>query len=286
MVYQPPSVSLRSSVFQLPLSTLRSHPYPHPMDPIEAIGLLVAAFVAGAINAVAGGGSLISFPALLAAGYPSVTANVTNTVALWPGHVGGSIGYREELRGQRSRLAQLMVPNVLGALAGSVVLLGTPEEAFDVVVPFLIAFACLLMLAQDRVSAYTAHHRAAFEATGRMPLPLLAAMFLLGVYGAYFGAALGIMTIAVFTVLLADDIQRLNALKIVSSAIINATAVVWFAAFGPVEWAPAALMAGGAIAGGYLGVGVARRLGKRWLRATVIGYGLVVAVILFVRLLS
>ena len=250
----------------------------------EAIGLLAAAFAAGAINAVAGGGSLITFPALLAAGYPSKTANVTNTVALWPGYVGGSLGYREELRGQASRLVQLAVPNIAGALAGSAILLATPESAFDVVVPFLILFACLLMAMQDRISVYTEQHRAAFADSGRMPLPVLASMFLLGMYGAYFGAALGIMTLAVFMILLSDNIQRLNALKGMSSLIINAVAVLWFAAFGPVEWAPAAVMAVGAVAGGYLGVGVARRLGREPLRIVVIGYGLIVAAVLFVQL--
>jgi uncharacterized membrane protein YfcA len=254
------------------------------MSEWEAIGLLAAAFVAGAINAVAGGGSLISFPALLAAGYPSKTANVTNTVALWPGYVGGSLGYREELRGQRWRLIQLSLPNVAGALVGAVILLSTPQSAFDAVVPFLIVFACALMALQDRIGAYTAHHRAAFEASGRVPLLAHAVMFALGVYGAYFGAALGIMTLAVFTILLADDIQRLNALKGMSSLIVNGVAVLWFAAFGPVAWAPAAVMAAGALAGGYLGVGVARRLGVRWLRIAVIGYGLTVAAVLFWRL--
>jgi hypothetical protein len=254
------------------------------MSEWEAAYLLAAAFVAGAINAVAGGGSLISFPALIAAGYPAKTANVTNTVGLWPAYVGGSLGYREELRGQRWRLVQLALPNVLGAIAGAAILLATPQGAFDAVVPFLIVFACLLMAAQDRIGAYTEHHRAAFEESGRVPWPVHASMFLLGIYGAYFGAALGIMTLAVFTILLADNIQRLNALKGMSSLIINAVAIVIFAAVGPVEWAPAAVMAGGAIAGGYMGVGVARRLGKTWLRVAVISYGLTVAAVLFWQL--
>jgi len=256
------------------------------MDWIEAVGLLAAAFVAGAINAVAGGGSLISFPALLAAGYPSKTANVTNTVALWPGYVGGSFGYREELRGQGRRLLQLSVPNVAGALVGAVILLVTPSSAFDVIVPFLIVFACALMAFQDRISVYTEHHRAAFAARGGMPPAMYVSMFMLGVYGAYFGAALGIMTLAVFMILLNDNIQRLNALKGMSSLIINALAVAVFAFSDYIEWAPAAVMAVGAIAGGYLGVGVARRLGKEWLRVAVIGYGLIVAAVLFARLLN
>ena len=116
-----------------------------------------------------------------------------------------------------------------------------------------------------------------------MPWPVMVSMFLAGIYGAYFGAALGIMTLAVFTIFLAEDIQRLNALKGVSSLIINAIAVVGFMLFGPVRWLPAAVMAVGALAGGYLGVGVARRLGRTWLRIAVISYGLVVVVILFIR---
>jgi uncharacterized membrane protein YfcA len=119
-----------------------------------------------------------------------------------------------------------------------------------------------------------------------MPMPVLASMFFLGVYGAYFGAALGVMTLALFMVLLSDHIQRLNALKGMSSLIINAVAVLWFAAFGPVEWAPAAVMAAGALAGGYLGVGVARKLGREPLRLAVIAVGLVVSAVLFVQLAS
>lgn len=253
------------------------------MAVVEYLGLAAAAFVAGAINAVAGGGSLISFPALIAAGYSSKTANVTNTVALWPGYVGGSVGYREELRGQSRRLWQLAVPNVAGALVGAVILLATPTSAFDRVVPLLILFACAMIALQDRIGRYTAAHRAAYADSGRMPPVVLVAMFVLGVYGAYFGAALGIMTLAVFVVLIDEGIQRLNALKGMSSLIINAVAVVWFALFGPVRWLPAAVMAVGALAGGYLGVGVARRLGRDALRLAVIGYGVVVAVVLLIR---
>ncbi len=252
------------------------------MDVLQYAGLVAAAFVAGAVNAVAGGGSLISFPALIAFGYASKTANVTNTTALWPGYVGGSVGYRNELKGQRGRLIQIAIPNVAGAAVGTVVLLLTPGSAFAAIVPFLVLFACVLMAFQDRIGAYTEHHRTAFAETGRMPAPVFAAMFVLGIYGAYFGGALGIMTLAVFSIFLAEDIQRLNALKGVSSLIINAVAVVGFMLFGPVRWLPAAFMAVGAIAGGYLGVGVARKLGKRWLRIAVISYGLVFVVVMFV----
>ncbi len=253
------------------------------MSSIEYLGLLLAAFTAGAINAVAGGGSLISFPALLAFGYPSKTANVTNTVALWPGYAAGSVGYRTELGRQRTRLIALAAPSVLGALAGSVILLSTPQSAFDVIVPFLILFACALMAFQDRLAAFAQTHRLASRGAGHVPLPLLASTFVLAIYGAYFGAGLGILTLAFLSILLPDDIQHSNALKGMLSLIINAIAVVYFALFGPVEWAPAAVMAAGAMAGGYLGVGVARRLGRQWLRVAVIAYGLVVVVVLLVR---
>ncbi|MEK7692646.1 MAG: sulfite exporter TauE/SafE family protein [Chloroflexota bacterium] len=253
------------------------------MSIIEYLGLLLAAFAAGAINAVAGGGSLISFPALLAFGYPSKTANVTNTVALWPGYAAGSVGYRTELGRQRTRLIALAAPSVLGALAGSVILLSTPQSAFDVIVPFLILFACALMAFQDRLAAFAQTHRLASRGAGHVPLPLLASTFVLAIYGAYFGAGLGILTLAFLSILLPDDIQHSNALKGMLSLIINAIAVVYFALFGPVEWAPAAVMAAGAMAGGYLGVGVARRLGRQWLRISVIAYGLVVVVVLLVR---
>lgn len=253
------------------------------MSIIEYLGLLLAAFTAGAINAVAGGGSLISFPALIAFGYPSKTANVTNTVALWPGYLAGSVGYRAELRLQRRRLLALAAPSIVGALAGSVILISTPQSAFDVIVPFLILFACALMAFQDRLAAFAQTHRLASRGADHVPLPLLASTFVLAIYGAYFGAGLGILTLAFLSILLPDDIQHSNALKGMLSLIINAIAVVYFALFGPVEWAPAAVMAAGAMAGGYLGVGVARRLGRQWLRVAVIAYGLVVVVVLLVR---
>lgn len=253
------------------------------MDILEAAGLVSAAFVAGAINAVAGGGSLVSFPALLAAGYPSKAANVTNTVALWPGYVGGSYGYRGELQRQRTRIVALLAPSVLGALIGSAVLLATPQSVFDAFVPFLILFACLVMAVQDPLGRFAKTHQFASRGADHVPITLHVVVFLMSVYGAYFGAGLGILLLAFLSILLPDDIQHSNALKGLLSALINAVAVVYFALFGPVRWAPMAIMAMGALAGGYLGVGVARRLGKRWLRVSVIAYGVLVAGVLLVK---
>lgn len=252
------------------------------MTILEGILVLAAAFAAGAINAVAGGGSLVSFPALLAAGYPAKPANVTNTVALWPGYLGGSIAYRPELGRQRRRVLLLVTPSILGAVAGSAILLSTPASTFEAIVPFLILFAAALLVFQDRLSTFARAHRLAAQAGDHVPLALHAAMFGLAIYGAYFGAGLGIMTIAVLAVLLPDDIQHSNALKGMLSLLINATAVVYFTAFGPVRWGPAALMAGGALAGGYLGVGIARRLGPRWLRLFIVAYAVIVAGVLLV----
>jgi uncharacterized protein len=256
-------------------------------DLAQAVLLFLAAFAAGAINAVAGGGSLVSFPMLLAVGLPSIQANVTNTVALWPGYVGGSLNYRGELRTQADRLKALALPCVVGAVVGAWVLLATPQRVFDVIVPFLILAACALMAFQDRLNAYVArHHPSVLPADGRVPRPLWLSTLALGIYGAYFGAALGIMLLAVLGVLLPDDIQRSNALKGMLSLVINAVAVVYFAFLGPVVWWAAAVMAVGAVLGGYGGAGLARRLGRTWLRRSVIVYGVFVALVLLYRLVA
>ncbi len=252
------------------------------MGPLEAAGLAAAAFAAGAVNAVAGGGSLISFPALLAAGYPAKASNVTNTVALWPGYLGGSLGYRSELGRQRRRVAVLLLPAVAGAVAGSAVLLSTSEAAFRDVVPYLILFATGLMLFQEPLSALAERRALRSRGGDQVPLLLHLLTFAGAVYGAYFGAGLGILTLAFLSILLPDDIQHSNALKGMLSLLINATAVVYFVAFGPVRWAPALVMAAAALAGGYLGVYAARTLGSVWLRRAVIAFGASVAIVLIV----
>lgn len=250
------------------------------MEVLEYVFLTVAAFVAGAINAVAGGGSLISFPALVAVGYTPKVANITNSVAMWPGYIGGSIGYAQQLSGQRRRVLLLTTPSILGAIAGSALLLYTSADSFEAIVPFLILFAAGLMAVQPRLAAWMAHRREGRE-QGDVNLEVLAAVFVLAIYGAYFGAGLGILTLAVLAILLPDDLHRSNALKGLLSVIINAAAVVYFAIWGPVEWVPALVMAGAALAGGYLGVGWARRLSQQRLRQAVIAYAVVAAVVIF-----
>jgi uncharacterized protein len=245
----------------------------------DALLLAGAGFAAGAVNAVAGGGSLISFPALLGAGYASVTANVTNAVAVLPGYLGGSLGYRRELQGQQARIAVLSGTSAVGSLCGAVLLLVSSERLFSDMAPFLILFACALLAAQPLLSRVVTP-----PASDRQErsLRLHALDFAAAVYGGYFGAGLGIMLLAVLGLCIDDDLQRLNALKGLLSFVIGLVAAVCFAFFGDVKWPAAALMAVASLVGGRLGVGVARRLGERTLRALVVVLGLAVAVVLLV----
>lgn len=253
------------------------------MDLAQVALLSAAAFGAGAVNAVAGGGSLISFPALIAAGYPAKTANVTNTVALWPGYLGGTLGYRRELRGQRHRVKVLLLPTVVGALAGSAILLLTPSSTFEALVPFLILFASGLLAAQEPLAGVIERRQWGSRGDDHVPAGVVLSVGGMAVYGAYFGAGLGIMLLAMLAILMPDDLQRNNALKGLLSFGINAVAVVYFAFFGPVEWLACLVMAATALAGGYFGVGLARKLGRRWLKWGVVTYGVVVGVVLLVN---
>jgi uncharacterized membrane protein YfcA len=236
-----------------------------------------AGFLAGGVNAVAGGGSLISFPALLGVGYPSVPANVTNNVALLPGYVGGTLAYRDELRGQGPRARRLAATSAVGGLAGAVLLNVSPPGVFEAIVPFLILLSCALLVAQPAASR-------AVERRGHQGRPGLvhASTLLAAVYGGYFGAGLGIMLLAALGAFLPDDLQRLNALKGLLSLVISAVAVVYFALFAPVVWAAAAVMAATSLAGGQLGVRAARRLSATALRWTVVVFGTAVAIVLLV----
>ncbi len=251
------------------------------MSIVEALGLGLVAFIAGAVNAVAGGGSLISFPALLAFGLPAKMANVTNTVALWPGYVGGTLGYRALLTSQRRVLASLTISSVLGALAGAAILLLTSQALFRTVVPYLVLFAAVLLAFQSKLSVLVAKLRRPWTPGDVVPMDAHPVTFLLGAYGSYFGAGLGTMTLAALSILLPDDLQRSNALKSALSLIINAVAVLVFIFSGLVAWLPALVMAVAALAGGYVGVHFAQRLSARLLKALVVGYSLAVSFVLF-----
>jgi uncharacterized membrane protein YfcA len=236
-----------------------------------------AALVAGAVNAVAGGGSLVSFPALLAVGFPALRANVTNTVALCPGYLGGSLGYRRELSGQGARVRALGATSVAGALLGAFLLLLSPEGLFEALVPYLIILACGLLAAQPWL-ARMVRGRAGRPGAPRRPLGLHASQFLAGAYGAYFGAGLGIMTLAILAIFVADRLQRLNALKGLLSLLINLVAAAYFALLAEVAWSAVLVMMAASLLGGQVGVLLARRLDDRLLRLLVVAFGLVVAV--------
>jgi uncharacterized membrane protein YfcA len=245
---------------------------------VEVLVLLGAGLAAGSINAIAGGGSLVSFPALIALGVPPLSANVTNSVAVWPGYVGTSWGYRRELQPQRARIAALVPAAILGAAAGCLLLLVTSEEVFARIVPFLVILGSLLLAVQGRV---TERVRRWPGAGSDVKSPLLhASVAVAAAYGAYFGGGLGVVLLACLGLFIADGLQRLNALKSLLSLVINAVAIVAYSLFGPVVWSSVAVLAPAALVGGYLGAFVARRLDPTALRVVVVLFGIAVGVAL------
>lgn len=250
-----------------------------------AVLLAAIAFLAGAINAVAGGGSLLTFPALLALGFPPVTANVTNTVSLVPGYAGGIAGYRRELTDQHHHIRLLAPVSIIGALVGSAILLSTSTEIFTALVPVLVLAASLLLLAQPALQRLVIRRHPAGADGGFVEHrgPSMVGVFLAAIYGGYFGGVLGVILLAVLGIFLGDDLQRLNALKTVLQFVINMIAVVIFALFGPVQWFVVLLMAPCTLAGGWTGSHFARRLSPNLLRRSIGVYGIVCAVVLALR---
>lgn len=242
--------------------------------------MLVAAFVAGAVNSVAGGGSLLTFPALLAVGFDAVPASITNTVGLLPGYLGGAHAYRAEIRDQRQRVRVLAAPAAIGAVVGAGLLLVSSAGVFESIVPFLVLLAAALLAAQPRVSSWVSRRRG--TAVEGVPSVLVAVTFLGGVYGAYFGGALGVILLAALGSVLADDLQRVNALKSLLSLVINTTAVLVFVFSSQVHWTIALVMGVGSLAGGRMGAGVARRLGATQLRIVVVASATAVGLVLLV----
>jgi uncharacterized membrane protein YfcA len=241
------------------------------MTPIEAVAIFGAGLAAGTINTIVGSGSLITFPTLLAFGYAPLDANVSNTVGLVPGSLSGAVGYRRELSGQRPRAIRLGLASGAGGLTGAILLLSFPG-AFAAIVPVLIAVALILVAIGPRLSRALAEHRSA-ESHGSWPLAVL--FYATAIYGGYFGAGMGIIMIALLTIFVADDIQRLNGLKNVLAALVNGVAGILFIAVAPVHWDLALLIAGGSIVGGQVGAKVGRRLPAPALRMAIIGVGLV-----------
>jgi uncharacterized protein len=243
------------------------------MTLLEALAVTAAGAVAGGVNTVVGSGSLVTFPTLLAVGYPAVTANVSNSIGLVPGGVSGSIGYREELRGQGRRTAILAVGTTIGAVIGGVLLLELPSAVFDAVVPALILLAVALMAFRPTPERH--------EGGNNMPGGV-ASSFATGIYGGYFGAAQGIILMSLLRLCFADNLQVLNAIKNVLAGIANLVAGILFVFAAHVAWGAAALIAVGSTAGAQVGARYGRRLPEEALRRIVIVYGVIVAVILIV----
>ncbi len=248
------------------------------MPSVELALLLAAGVASGAVNAVAGGGSLLMFPALLAVGFPPLAANVTNSVIQCPGYVGLALGSRRELRGQQSRVLSTTGGAVAGSLLGSLLLLVLPTGVFDAVVPALVALASVLLGVQPWLSRRIGEPRP--DVPDRRTI-LLPAVFFAAVYGGYFGGALGVILIAVLAVAAHDDLRRLNAVKGVLSLIISVVSVAVFAIGAPVDWAVVVLLAPTTLVGGFLGAKLAGRLPAPVLRVAVVVVGLAVSIYLF-----
>jgi hypothetical protein len=243
-----------------------------------------AAFLAGIANAIAGGGSLLSFPALVAAGLPAVAASVTNTVALCPGYLGATVAQRAQLRGQGRRVAALAPLSVAGGIGGALLLLGTGEKAFDVVVPWLLLFAAVLLALQDRIKrALGGEHGGAGR--GRVAA-VGVAVAAAAVYGGYFGAGMGVIVLAALAVAVDDDLVRVNALKQVVSLSTNVAAAILFAFSSRIDWGYAAAMAVASLAGGALGGRIASRVEPSLLRVVVVTVALAVSGYYFVKWLA
>jgi uncharacterized protein len=238
----------------------------------DGVVLAASAAAAGVVNAVAGGGTLLTFPALLATGVPAVAANATNTVALFPGQLASSLAYKKHIQEERHRALVLAIPSLLGGIAGAALLLALPEKVFAAAVPWLILFACVVLAFQGQLKLILARTRHANH-----PAALWVAQLLISIYGGYFGAGIGILMLAAMGILVPSSIQHANALKVLFSLLINAIAAVIFVGAGAVRYPEAALMATASIAGGFLGARLAQRLPPAGMRGFAIAVGLFAA---------
>jgi hypothetical protein len=259
----------------------------NPDAPLRLVLALMAAAVAGAINSIAGGGTLVAFPAIVGLGVPPLVANATTTVALWPGSVGSMWGYRRELAGAQAWALRFAVPSLFGGATGAILLLKTPADRFEHVVPYLVLAATLLFMAQGPIARWLGRRRdAAHGDRAKLPPPpfgYLVYQFGVGVYGGYFGAGIGILMLAVLGAMGLTNIHQMNGLKNLGALVINAMAALLFAVSGIVRWPIALAMAVGGLAGGYGGAVLAQRVPQIWVRRAITGVGLLAFVWLLLR---
>lgn len=253
-------------------------------DLVQFALLFLAAAVAGVINAVAGGGSFISFPALIFAGVPPISANATNTAALWPGSAASVGAYRAELSRQRGQIMLFGGTSLVGGLLGALLLLRLPDAAFDALIPYLMLVATVIFAASPAITRLTRRIAPPPAGGGRGRRALLLVSYLaVAVYGGFFGAGLGILILAVLGLLGFENIHEMNALKTFQAVLINGVAVATFVVAGIIQWPQALVMTVGAVAGGYGGAAVARRLPARWVRAAVLLISVSLTFYFFVR---
>jgi uncharacterized membrane protein YfcA len=245
----------------------------------EAAIIALAGLWAGLINTVVGSGTLVTFPVLVALGYPPVTATTSNAIGLISGSVTGAVGYRAELAGHGRRVARYAVASMLGAVCGTVLLLSLPPDAFETIAPVLVGISVILVLVQPLLSRRLGDR----VAVDRKRSPLLYVLiFLVGIYGGYFTAAQGIMLVGVMGLLLTDPLQRLNAFKNTLTAVVNLVAGTVYAFVAPISWPVVAVLAASSIVGGVLGASVGRRLSPAVLRGVIVVIGVVAVVHLVV----
>ena len=253
------------------------------LDPLHTVVAFFAAFAAGMVNSLAGGGTLITFPTMIWLGLNSVTANATSTVALWPFNVGATVGYWKEVKSVDKRMHYLNIPSAIGGLIGAMLLKMTPTSTFDVMVPWLILFATVLLMAQAPIQkmlkmSHPETHKGTQWFIGAMVFQLF-----VGLYGGYFGAGIGIMMLAALSIIGMSDIHEMNALKNILGGAVNAVAAIYFIASGMVYWPFVGIMAIGSIAGGFTGAKFAQRIGRTMVRRIVIFVGFSMAISLFLK---
>lgn len=231
--------------------------------------LALAGVGAGVVNGIAGGGTLVSFPTMLALGYPALTANMSSTVGVWPGYLGGTAGYRRHIADQSGRIRTLAVPALVGAIGGSVLLLTTPAGDFRRLAPWLVLFASLLFAAQPALAKVLGDH--ADHPSHR--LLLYGGTFLASLYGGYFGAGMGVVFLAVLGLSLPDHIARTSGLRTILSVLVNGVAAAVFIAHGALAWSAVGVLAAGSLVGGWIGAALAVRIPAGVLRALVVAIG-------------